>query len=289
MKILFIGVFDVTRQSTNTSQLLSFKRLDHEIVGYNYRQKALHIGEMERDKELVSVVEKGDYDLVIYSKCNRVSEQAFKEINKHTKTCLWFMDPLVSYNEEMKAKTALVDYFCCDKQNVLEEAKNINSNSFYVCEGFDPDVDRPIERSKEYNVGFIGTLYGNRPAILQQVNHKVNVVSNAYGVAHAEEVAKTKINLNFCTEAGASDRVYKILGAKGFLLTDDWRNREAQLIDGKDCVIFKDLEDLNEKIEFYLRNEEARERIAAQGCETIQQFTRLNWAKKIIALAENIK
>ena len=40
MKILFVGVFDNNRRSTNTSQLLSFKRLGHEVVGYNYRQRA---------------------------------------------------------------------------------------------------------------------------------------------------------------------------------------------------------------------------------------------------------
>ena len=39
---------------------------------------------------------------------------------------VWFMDPLKTYDEEMRKKTSLVDYFCCDNENVLEEALKTN-------------------------------------------------------------------------------------------------------------------------------------------------------------------
>ena len=52
MKILFVGVFDNNRRSTNTSQLLSFKRLGHEVVGYNYRQRTMLLLLDERDLHL---------------------------------------------------------------------------------------------------------------------------------------------------------------------------------------------------------------------------------------------
>ena len=58
MKILFVGVFDTDRRSTNTSQLLSFKRLGHEVVGYNYRQRAQLIGRRERDLHLYESIQK---------------------------------------------------------------------------------------------------------------------------------------------------------------------------------------------------------------------------------------
>ena len=289
MKILFIGVFDPEGKSTNVSQLVAFNKLGHNVVGYNYRKKAALIGDENRDKDLTSVVENRNFDLVVYSKCNIVSFETFKEINKHAKTCLWFMDPLVSYNQEIKSKTAIVDYFCCDKENVLEEALKINSNSFHVCEGFDSNIDRPHEIEKQYDVSFIGNVYGNRADILGKVKRPVKVISSAYGEKHAIEVAKSKINLNFCTSQGASDRVYKILAAKGFLLTDDWNNREKYFIDGEDCVIFNDIQDLNKKIKYYLNNPEEAEKIASNGFKTVQKFNRLNWATKIIELYNEIK
>jgi len=289
MKILFIGVFDAEGKSTNLSQLMAFKKLGYEVAGYNYRQKAALIGNEDRDKDLVSVIKNRNFDLVIYSKCNVISLETFKEINKLTKTCLWFMDPLITYDQEMRDKTALVDYFCCDKENVLKEALRINKNSFHVCEGFDQSIDKPHDFEKYYDVSFIGNVYGNRADMLGKLNKPAKVISNAFGVRHSIEVSKSKINLNFCTANGASDRVYKILAAKGFLLTDDWANRDRYFVDGKDCVIFDNVEDLNEKIEYYLDNPEEAEIIASNGYKTVQRFNRLNWAKQIIELNDRIK
>ena len=122
-KVLFVGVFDRDKKSTNTSQLISFKKLGHDIVGYNYRHKAQSIGNIARDEHLINEIKNNNYDLVVFSKCNVVSEKVFAEATNKTKTCLWFMDPLSTYDQEMKNKTKLVSYLCCDKANVLEEAK----------------------------------------------------------------------------------------------------------------------------------------------------------------------
>ena len=286
MKILFVGVFDREGKSTNTSQILSFKNLGHHVIGYNYRQKAAAVGNESRDKDLISTVKSLNFDLVVYSKCNVVTIQTFEEINKLAKTCLWFMDPLSSYDNEMRTKTALVDYFCCDKENVLKEAKLINYNSFHVCEGFDENVDKPLNVEKEYDISFIGNIYGSRQSIIKKVSHSVKLISNAYGTRHAEEVSRTRINLNICTADGASDRVYKILAAKGFLLTDDWEGREEAFTDGKDLVIYENINDLNEKITYYLENPEEAVKIAESGYDCVQKYSRMEWAKKIIKYAE---
>jgi len=289
MKILFIGVFDREGKSTNVSQILSLKKLGHEVSGYNYRQKAALMGNEGRDKDLVSTIRNRNFDLVIYSKCNVIALQTFREINKLTKTCMWFMDPLITYNQEIREKTTAVDYFCCDKENVLKEALKINKNSFHVFEGYDSDIDKPHNIKKQYDISFIGNIYGDRAQIINQINKPVNIISDAYSRKHALEVSKSKINLNLCTASGASDRVYKVLATKGFLISDDWYNREKYFIDGKDLIIFKNINDLNQKIEYYLQNPQETQKIAEYGCKTVQQFTRLNWAKQIINLYDEIK
>ena len=279
-----MGVFD--SRSTNNSQLLAFKNNGHEVIGYNYRQRALELGVENRDEHLIQVVEKRNFDLVVFSKCDKVSERVFKEITKKTKTCLWFMDPLITYNDEMRRKTELVDYFCCDKKNVLSAALEINSRSYHICEGFDQGVDKPWDIDKEYDVSFIGNVYGDRADILNSIEQPVKLISSAYAAQHSKEVSKTKINLNFCTADGASDRVYKILAAGGFLLSNDWVGREKDLTDGKECVIFNTMEDLNNKIEYYLNNERERNTIAQAGHSAVQKFNRLNWANRIVELTD---
>jgi spore maturation protein CgeB len=289
IKILFVGVFDKNFQSTNTSQLLALNELGVKVIGYNYRDKAAKIGAEARDQNLLDTVIDKNIDFVIFSKCNQVSFKTFHEISMLTKTCLWFMDPLVSYNQEMQIKTSLVDFFCCDKKDVFEAASWINHNSYHVFEGFDSTNDKPHDTNKQYDVSFIGNIYGDRHEKLSKIETKVDIISNAYGTQHALAVGKSRVNLNFCTSNGASDRVYKILAAKGFLLTDDWEGRKEIFKNNHDLVIFNGIEDLNEKIIFYLNNPQQAESIAEQGHKTVQEYTRNNWAKRIVEIYEQLK
>lgn len=288
-KILFVGVFDRNKKSTNTSQLISFKKLGHDIVGYNYRQKAQQIGSKERDTHLINEIKNNNYDLIVFSKCNDLSCRVFKEIKGVSKTCLWFMDSIVNYDKDMMLKTSMVDYVCCDKMNVLEESIKINKKTFLVHEGFDESVDKPHILEKEFDITFIGSIYGNRLSVINKILKGVSSFNGVYGVDHAKIVSKSKINLNFCTGNDASDRVYKIMAAKGFLISDNWNGREDIFENGVDLVIYNDIKDLNEKIDYYLHNDEEREKIALNGYKTVQKFTRLSWAKKIISLYEENK
>ena len=282
MKILFVGVFDNDRKSTNTSQLLSFKRLGCHVIGYNYREKAKLLGNAKRDLHLLDTIKKGNLDLTVFSKCSEVSTELFEKSKKYSKTCLWFMDPLQTYDVEMKEKTKVVSYFCCDKLNVLEAALEINKKSFHVCEGYDEDVDKPFDVENKYNCSFIGNLYGKRKEMINKIKNNISIITNAYGVQHAQMVSSTKINLNFCTDYGASDRVYKIMAAGGFLLTNDWTGRNKDFNNKEHLVIFDSVQDLDEKINYYLNNDIERNNIADNGYKRVQKFNRLNWAKNIL-------
>lgn len=84
----------------------------------------------------------------------------------------------------------------------------------------------------------------------------------------------SKINLNITSpniESGIPLRVWDILSAGGFLLTDYSPEYEGLLEDGHDLVLFDDLEDLLQKADYYLTHEEERCHIAANGQETVRQ------------------
>lgn len=80
---------------------------------------------------------------------------------------------------------------------------------------------------------------------------------------------KSKINLNISLrsiQAGVPLRVYDILGAGGFLIT----NYQADLTEngfvlGEDLVVYESKEDLLCKIDYYLNHEEERLQIAENG------------------------
>lgn len=76
------------------------------------------------------------------------------------------------------------------------------------------------------------------------------------------------INLNpvlRCIQSGIPLRALDVMGAGGFLLSSYQPELAEQFINEEEMVLYESLEDAVAKAEFYLRNEELRERIAAKG------------------------
>ena len=67
----------------------------------------------------------------------------------------------------------------------------------------------------------------------------------------------------------ASPRVYEILACGGFLLCDDQPDVRTLFEDGKDLVIFRDPDDLRQKVRHYLAHPEERRAIAGRGREKV--------------------
>ena len=272
MKILFVGVF--TEGSTNNSQRDCIRNLGHSVEEFSYRS----------EKNInVKLQNKKDYDIVLIAKGNGLSEHTMKQLKKNNKKIIyWFMDPAQTFTSEMAMKTYYSDKSFFDKPKALELAKKYNKKSYYVCEGYDDSIDCLQNVEKKYDVTFIGDVYGNRKNILENLK-EVKIITSAYGLQHSIEVGKSKINLNICTDNCASDRVYKVLAAGGFLLSDDWEGRDLTgLVDGQDLVIYKDLKDLQEKIIYYLNNDNQRNIISKNGMNKIINLTRKEWANEIL-------
>jgi len=289
MKILFVGVFKYG--STNISQYNSLKRQGHEVNQYDYREMRQLSGQSVMEGDLVSKVDQGNIDLVFFSKCNGMTSWVVDECNKNAKTALWYMDPLNSnFNQELIEKIKKCNYTFCALQKPYEEAKKYSDNVYFLQEGFDPDSDYPVvsdTENKPYKVTFIGNLTGERKKYHQEIAFKN--ITNCFGREHPYAVGLTKINLNFVqNESGCSDRVYKILAAKGFLLTQPWPGMEKDFVPDKDFVVFNGMGDLINKINIYSSHKAdfIRMKIAEQGYRTVQKFSRDNWAKRIIKIVE---
>lgn len=96
----------------------------------------------------------------------------------------------------------------------------------------------------------------------------------------------SKINLNITSpniESGIPLRVWDVLSAGGFLLTDYRPEYDGLLEDGRDVVLFDSLEDLSRKVSYYLNHEDERRQIAENGCERIrQEHNYLNRIEKML-------
>jgi hypothetical protein len=282
MKIMIIGVFNET--STNNGIVNGFKNNGHEAIRYAYREREKVLGGVKRDEEIVSFCEYKKPDLVFFCKCNKVHINVIHDCNRVSKTFLWYMDPLNgNYDEELRLKIKHCNMVGIAKYEVYLLAKKINPNTHFLIEGFDPAWDFPIEESLPlYNVSFIGRLRDSRKSLIEELGG-VNHFENKYNIDHSKIVGASKINLNFTNQAGPSDRIYKILAAKGFLLSETYLYIERYgLVPGRDLVLFNSIQELKAKIKYYLEHEKERLKIAEHGYNTVQKFSRDNLAKQVV-------
>lgn len=100
----------------------------------------------------------------------------------------------------------------------------------------------------------------------------------------------SKINLNITLRSilsGIPLRIMDVLGAHGFLLTNYQPELSEYFKNGEELVWFEDKEDLMDKIDFYLKHDKERQRIAEKGNLKVQQnFTYEKLLPKIFEIAE---
>ena len=285
-KLILLGSFKTG--STNISQAQAFRVIGWDVIEYDFMAR-LRILESSviRDKEIIETCLLEEPQLVLISKGAGIAKECIRRLSKLTLTVLWYMDPLDdNWDDDLLDRISSADIVACALFKPYEEAKKLNRNSFFIHEGYDSAVDYPINQPKKWDVSFIGQPKGRRA--IYQVAIGFKVIQGVFGTEHASAVGQSKINLNFVVnDSGCSDRVYKILAAGGFLLTEDWPGRSHDFEDRKDLVIFEGIRDLDNKIREYLKDASKRHAIADRGREAVQQFSREAYAERITELAAN--
>lgn len=113
------------------------------------------------------------------------------------------------------------------------------------------------------------------------------------GVNYEEEMPlvfnRSKINLNISLksiQSGIPLRVFDILGAKGFCITN-YQPELAEIFEiGKDLVVYDSIPDLLDKVSYYLEHEKEREEIAYNGyrkvCDTCDYELRISQMMNLV-------
>jgi hypothetical protein len=279
VKIFYVGVF--IPSSSTYSQALIFEKMGHEVVRFNYRVQ-YEGGSEERDLHLIEKVVMSHPDFVLIAKGNTISGKTVSDIKKFfCPVYIWYMDPVHpgAWTPDLEDKMRAATGVFCEKLQAIEKAKQLNEYVYQAIDGYDPYVDKPVNVKQDIDVSFIGGYYGRRKAMCEAIG-----ASKLHGFReeHAKLVSRSKINLNFCTSNTASNRIYKVFAAGGFLLTDEWLGR--QFTDKKELALFDgSAEDLKRKVDYYLKHEDERKAIAAAGHLAGQKYDRFNWANMILS------
>lgn len=128
------------------------------------------------------------------------------------------------------------------------------------------------------------TLYtSSDTSDLQNVNVKGRI-------GYQEEMPKvfylSKINLNITMrsiETGIPQRVFDIMGVGGFVMSNYQEELAEYFESDKEIVLFHDVDELIEKVDYYLAHEEERIRIAINGYKKVRDcYNTVNAVKKML-------
>lgn len=182
----------------------------------------------------------------------------------------------------------------------------------YIQVGYNDHIYNPVGvRDKTApKIVFMGNNYGKTFPLSQERVNMVSRLKRKYGNnfkvygsgwergtenlnqqqhREAEIYRGAKIAINFShfnLSRYSSDRLFRILGCGTFCLTHRYKDMELEFVDGKHLVAFDNINDLCNKIDYYLLQEPLRKDIAKNGHEecvnTATWFHRIDGLKKLI-------
>ena len=218
------------------------------------------------------------------------------------RTAMWFVEDWQIFNY-WKSYAPLYDVFAViQKQPFLDELTKIGqNNALYLplacLPSFHGVAELTAEERKYYaaDISFLGAGYPNRRMAFRGLlgkNFKIwgsdweneNVLA-----AHIQKqgtridaseclkiYAATTINLNLHSSLQSKElvthgdfvnpRTFELACANAFQLVDR-RTLLPELFDRDELVVFDDIADMEQQIEFYLRHKEERQAISAKACE----------------------
>jgi len=159
----------------------------------------------------------------------------------------------------------------------------------YLPEGANPEVHRPYDVERSFDVTFVGQCYGNRPSVIGKLR-SAGIRADAFGPGWpggplpTEEMVKmysrSRINLGFGGIAGHKDtyhlkgRDFEIPMSGGLYLTEHHEELKLVYDVGNEIVTYADMDDLVAKIRWLLSNPSVAERIRAAGhCKALGEHT----------------
>lgn len=202
----------------------------------------------------------------------------------------------------------------CDENGVWDfKSKGFKSEFSHV--GYDETVFSPIgSTGDDYSeIVFLGNHYHKEQnfELTEMRLNMVNFLKFTYGdkfkvfgngwpyndgnlmfreSTEAECYRSCKIAINishFDLERYTSDRMFRLMGSGAFCLTKWYPGIEKDFKDGEHLRVWKDLNELQTLINYYLEHEDERKLIAKQGCEYVRNnFTWEHVIKRIVDMAK---
>lgn len=309
MKIAFLGNFQVDFTS-ETHWAKSIESLGHEVVRIQESGASAY--------DILEVAKKCDVFVWVHTHSFKIQgdmSRVLKELNKNKiPTVAYHLDLYMGISrwKEYENDPYLREmqyFFTVDKFMAEWVNKNTKTKAFYVPAGvYDRECIMLNQQRVNYDIVFTGSRsyhpehpfrpqlidflqktygqrfihIGNDGEVGQQRGLRLNQVYR-----NAKIVVGDTLQINFDYPYYYSDRLFEVPGRGGFSIFPDIKGVEENYEPGREIVLYKhgDLQDLKEKIDYYLAHETEREAIRRAGFErTKLDHTYINRWKTILEI-----
>lgn len=285
------------------------KQMGHEVELFDYMAELRVNGKSAMNQKLLARVKAWSPSVTIFSLyTDQFDPEIVNKLRSHTKTFCFFHDDTwrVEYSRYWARQ---FDYFSTPDLHGEIKYREIGlPNGIYLPFGCNEQMFRKLDVPKKYEVSFVGGWHPYREWIIKRIRKAgicVEVVGHHWPKGEIDQEGmiqlfnESRINLNLSNSASwdvryltssasaiinrlrskknteqMKARIFEVSGCEAFQLSYYVEGlAKCYDIDREICV-YTDIDDLVEKIKFYLAHEELRENIAAMAYErTMKEHT----------------
>jgi len=296
--------------------LPAIERLGCEIVFMDIWDKRQYSNFSNLNHSFISTVEKEKPDIIF---CVLMGYELWLEtldlVKKYHNAVLinWSTDDSWKYEQFSRFVSPAFDLYVTTYKSAIAKAQRDGFDNFVLSQ-WAANGERLLEpktaNACKYKITFIGAAYGNRRKWIVSLKKRgLEVDCFGYGWEHGvvsdkdlpRIINESIICLNFGDSGLMFDgvlpyrsrqikaRIFEVLGYGGFLVTEPAVGLEDYYQNGEDLVIFNNLDELTEILNYYLANSLERDRVAANGFrKTSTLHTYHHRFKEILDLADRL-
>ena len=202
----------------------------------------------------------------------------------------WAIDTHIDF-ERCLRRASQVDFVFTAQKDGAERLRQAGiASAQWLPLACDPEIHGRQDVAKERDLCFIGNVFPGPRAdllrLLQQYFIDIHV-GNAYFEDMARIYSATRIVFNRSLGNDVNMRVYEALASGSLLMTNDLtENGQHELFrDGVHLATYRTGEELLDKLRYYLRRDDLRERIAAEGrAEVLAKHTYRHRMQELLAV-----
>jgi hypothetical protein len=235
------------------------ERAGHEAIvwGLNYDNFSIPFHEVSRDCDALLSLE--NYDTGWHPDIS-----SFKG-----KKLFWSIDSHCALQKhQMHCVKHKFDLLLLSNVQHIDHFRGLVSSAAWFPNGYPADLIKPDPTVQRVNdVGFCGSLIGNRESWLNLISSKFNLKKDIFVIGNdmVRALSSYKIAFNINIGDDINFRTFEATGAGSLLLTNYTPNLEKLFKIGEEIIVYESDEDLMKKIKFLLDNDDLRLSISENG------------------------